>query len=276
MNKILTLAATVALISGQLIITSCSSSDDGGGGTATVPANAIEIDANNAEPLVAVAVSSATALGTIANAAETTQILSLQSAINIIQPILKNISTANVATAADFSEPCSGGGTISGSSTETVNGDTYTETGTASFNDCIEFGYTINGSVSFTSSENDVTGAYSNDISGSITVALSTSDSFSFSNFAYEITGNNQLLTYTISQLTYAIEFVSSTESGGFLVTLTAPIVESTSDFCPESGHITITGANSTTAEGIYNGDGSTMTIKANGVVVNATAPCYY
>ena len=44
---------------------------------------------------------------------------------------------------------------------------------------------------------------------------------------------------------------------------------------CPESGHITVTGANASTAEGIYNGD-DTMTIKANGVVVNASAPCYY
>ena len=64
---------------------------------------------------------------------------------------------------------------------------------------------------------------------------------------------------------------------------MTAPIVETSGgyDSCPESGTILITGANGSTAEGIYNGDSSTnppgtMTIKANGVVVDDLATCVY
>ena len=176
----------------MFLVTGCSSGGDGAAPApvvATVPANATVIDATNAETMIEAAAGSASTLGLIAGV-ETTQVLSLKSAIDIIQPILKNISTTNVATAAAFSEPCSGGGTISGSSTETVNGDTFTETGTGSFNDCIESGFTINGSVSFTSSYNNMTGAFSDDISGSITMAFSASESFSFSNFVYVITGN--------------------------------------------------------------------------------------
>lgn len=280
MNKYLTISTSAVIFSGLILITGCSSSGGDGAapGTvpATVPTNATVIDANNAEVTIEAAAGSATALGSVF-AVETTQVLSLKSAIDIIQPILKNISTTNVATGAAFSEPCSGGGTISGSSTETDDGTTSTETGTGSFNNCVEASVTINGSVSFTSSMNYMTGgAYSDDISGSITMAFSASDSFSFSNFVYAITGNHQLFTYTISQLTYAIEYVFGAESGGFLVTLMAPIVESSGDSCPESGHIKVTGGNGTTAEGIYNGN-NTMTIKANGAEIPASPTiCYY
>ena len=84
---------------------------------------------------------------------------------------------------------------------------------------------------------------------------------------------------YNTAKSTFAIDFiVDGTSSGGFMSKLNAPVVESTGyGSCPESGHIFITGANGTTAEGIYNGDGLTMTIKANGVDVDTGGPvCYY
>ena len=276
MNKYLKFTASAVVLSGLILITGCSSGGDSGTPAPivpVVPANATVIDAINAEPLVQVAVSSATALGS-ALSVETTQVLSLKSAINIIQPLLKNISTANVAAGATFSDPCSGGGSISGSTTETNDGTTFTEEGTANFNNCVESGFTINGSVDFNFSEN-IMGVHTEEVSGTLTLSFS-SESFSFSNLTYEVTGNNQLFTYTINQLTYSIEFDFSTESGGFLVTLSAPIVENSmdGDLCPESGAVKITGGNSTTAEGIYNGDG-TMTIKANDAVINAVAFCY-
>ncbi len=276
MNKFITLSTSTAVLLYALLIAGCSSSDDGGTTTtARVPANAIVIDATNAETTVQAATSSTTTLGSTISV-ETTQVLSLKSALNTIRPKLKNISTANVAAGVDFSEPCTDGGSISGSETSTDDGTTYTESGTASFNNCIEGSLTINGAISFAESGNYVTGAFTDDISGSITMTFNGgSDSFSFSGFVFSETGNKLNFTYTINELTYTIDFIiSGTQGGGFLVGLLAPIVESNGFGCPESGHILITGANGTTAEGIYNNDG-TMTIKANGADITTASTCY-
>ncbi len=279
-NNTKTFITSAALVSGLFLITGCSSSDDSGGG-ASVPANAVVIDSTNAESTVLAAASSASTLESTFSAlgAETTQILGLESALDIITPLVKNLSnntSQNTATGITFNEPCTSGGSISGSFTETTSGTTTTDSGSASFNSCNESGFIINGSLSYTETSDSVTGVYSDNSSGSITMNdTSSNSSFSFTGFVYAENGNSQLFTYTTTQLTYAINFVANgTAGGGFLVTLSAPIVESTGDSCPESGHITVTGANGTTAEGIYNGDG-TMTIKANGAIVNTIAACF-
>ena len=280
MNRLKTLSVSSALLSSIILITACSSSDEGGGGAA-VPANAIVIDNANAETTVLAAASSASSLESAFSAlgAETTQSLSLEDTLDIINPLLKNLAnnaSQNTATGIAISEQCPEGGSISGSVTETTNGTATTETGSVTFSNCNYSGFIINGSFSFTETSDLSIGAYSDNASGSITMSDAISNSsFSFTGFVYAETGNNQNFTYTTTQLTYAIDFVANgTASGGFLVTLTAPIVESNGDSCPESGHITVTGANSTTAEGIYNGDG-TMTIKANGEIVNTIAACF-
>jgi hypothetical protein len=92
----------------------------------------------------------------------------------------------------------------------------------------------------------------------------------------FKETGNNFTGNFTTNALTFSVDFVvNGSGSGGFAVTLLAPIVESSNGTgCPESGHIKITGANSTTAEGIYNSDDTTMTVIANGSVVNPSAAC--
>lgn len=279
MHKTFTLAANAAIVSGLFLVTGCSSEDGGGG--ASVPANAVIIDNNNAEATVLSATASADILST-AFAIDTTQIINLKSTLDLIKPKLDSLTynsskNKNIASGIDFSEPCSGGGSISGSGTESDDGTSYSESGNVSFNNCIEDSYTINGSLSYSGSGNYSTGAYTDNASGSMTMSFNGgSDSFSFSGFSFAESGNNLDFTYTINQFTYAIDFViNGTAGGGFLVTLTAPIVETTGDLCPESGHITITGGNGTTAEGIFNGDG-TVTIKANGSVVNATASCYF
>lgn len=281
MNRLKTLSISTALLSSIVLITACSSSDEGGGGLASVPANATVIDSTNAESTVLAAASSAASLESAFSAvgAETTQSLSLRGTLDIISPLLKNLSnnaSYNSATGIAINEPCPQGGSISGTVTETTNATATTETGSVSFNSCNESGFIINGSFSFTDTSDIATGTYSENASGSITMSDANSNSsFSFTGFVYAETGNNQNFTRTTTQLTYAIDFVANgTAGGGFLVTLTEPIVESSGDNCPESGHITVTGANSTTAEGIYNGDG-TMTIKANGVIVTTIAACF-
>jgi len=286
MNKFLTLSASTALLSGLFLITGCSSDDGGGGGGAVVPANAVVIDATNAEPIVQSAVDS-TGVFDAALAVETTPNMSLKRILNTIEPFLKNHSNnsgANLATGVTESGEClgpgNGGGTFSETYTETVNGSAYSESGSASFVNCdFGVGFIINGALTYTGTGNDATGDYTDNITGSLSIVQTGGSggfSFSFTGLNLAETGNYLAGTYTVTAMTYAIDFVSNgSGSGGFLVQLTAPIVESSGDFCPESGSVLVTGANGTTAEGIYNGD-NTMTIKANGEVVNPAAPCYY
>lgn len=280
MKNFTTLSTSTAFFTGVLLITGCSS-DDAGGGGATVPANAIVIDSSNAEITIQSAASSADDLATVL-AVDSYQFINLQSALDVVKPLLKNLAdnpTANTSTGITYDEPCSGGGSISGSFNSSGDDTNYSESGSGSFNACVEAGFTINGSIAFSNSGNYVTGAYTENASGSLNMLFNGgSDSFKFTGFVLAITGNYQTFEYSINQLTYSIDYViGGTQGGGFLVTLTAPIVENNggSFSCPESGHITVTGANGTTAEGIYNGD-NTMTIKANGEVINASATCYY
>lgn len=289
MNKFLTLAASAALISGQLLITGCSSSDDSSGGVAAVPANATVIDDTNAEAIIQ---SMAASLGIFeqsldqAFAAGTTPVIGLNAALDLVKPMIKN-STKNsgvdLATGVAFNESgtCEGegGGTFSVSGDETDDGTNYSETVTATFTACdIGSGLTIDGTLTGTFTENRSTGEYTDSISGSFSVTLvSTTETVkvSFTGLNFQETGNNIADTYNTSQSTFALVIeVDGTTQFALLAQLSAPIVESTGDFCPESGHILVTGANGTTAEGIYNGDG-TMTIKANGTVVRTDAPCY-
>ena len=286
MNKYLTLAASTALLSGLLLITGCSSSGDGaapGSLPATLPANATVIDDTNAEPIIA-AVASSLRTFDQALAVGTTPVMGLNAALDIVKPMIKNSSKnsgIDLATGVAFSEggACDVAGTYSVSGDETDDGTNYSETFTATFTGCDDgFGFIIDGSLSGTFTENYSTGAYTDNVSGTLSVTLvSTTDTVkvSFTGLAFEESGNNFDYTYTTTKSTFALVIVvNGTTQFAFLAELSAPIVESTGDFCADSGHILVTGGNDSTAEGIYNGD-NTMTIKANDTVVNASAPCY-
>ncbi len=281
MNKFLTISTSTALLLGAFLITGCSSSDDGGG--AILPANATVIDANNAEDMVE-AIASSLRTFEQALAVETTPVMGLNAVLEIVEPFLNNHSSnsaANLATGVE--ESCPGGGTVDDIFTESTSGDIYSVSGTLSFVNCIVpldtlTSFTINGSLNYAETENNFTGDYTDSVTGTISIAVvSSADNITISltGINFQETGNDQLFTYNTAQSAFALVFVlNGTTEAAIQATLSAPIVESNGDNCPESGHIFITGGNGTTAEGIYNGDG-TMTIKANGVVVRTDAPCY-
>lgn len=286
MKNYLTLAASLAIFSGQLFITGCSSDDAGSGGSsgvATVPTNATVIDASNAETMVASISASLNTFGQ-AFAVGATPVIGLDAAVDIIKPIINNRSKnagVDLATGVAYSDggDCDVAGTYSISGNETDDGINYSDTFSASFALCDDgAGFIIDGSATGTETENYNTGEYTDSFSGSISIAFTSNTDnvkVSFTGLDFQETGNNYDFTYTTSKSTFAlVVLVNGAAQYGFLAELIAPIVESTGDSCPESGHILITGANGTTAEGIYNGDG-TMTIKANGTVVNANAQCY-
>jgi len=283
MKNSLTLAASMAVLSGQLLITGCSSDDDSSGGGAAVPANATVIDSSNAVPIVTSVTGATTTLST-ALGAEAMQTVTLEDALDIIKPMVKNRlkdSGIDLVTGVAFNESynCTYGGTYSASGDEIDNDPTYSGTFTATFSNCSEVsGMIIDGTISGSYTENYATGAYTDSITGSISVTVivnTDTTKISFTGLNFNESGNSNAGTYTTTTATFAFAIaVNGTTQFAFLSQLNADIVESSGSPCPESGHIMITGGNGTTAEGIYNNDGLTMTIKANGTVVDPAYDC--
>jgi len=259
------------LLGAALTLSGClggSSEDDTASKAPGVPANAITITATNAEATLKSAVVNkdlALALGTVS-----APNITLEEALELVKKIRQS-SNAVPATAAGVTETqnCPGGGT----QTYTFTSSGNTDSGSMTLSNCVEDGFTINGTLSY--SDKDDGTVYSRTASGNLSVA-SIDISVSFSGFDFAANGNYNSMTYTITKFTFALDVTANGRTGGgFLTELTVPIVESTGGLasCPESGAIKITGASSTTAELIYNGDG-TVTIKANGAVVNSAATC--
>jgi len=285
MKKILIYSIPTSVLS-LLILSACSSSGGGGGGSATVPANAITITANNAESTVTSSVESFDQID-LALGVDVTPTLGLLNALDLAQPLIDSALTAqlnsgvDIVSAADLnrSRNCNVGGSFSVVGHE----DATSLTGTFTSTNCNEgAGFIINANFTLSSVFDDV-GNYDDTASGSISVnSTNTSEPviFSFSGLDYAENGNDLAFgaeTYTVTRATFAIDFTTNGVSqNGFLVQLLAPIVESSGgdNSCPESGTILITGANGTTAEGTFNGDGVTMTISANGTVINSSATC--
>lgn len=291
MNRLITSGISTALLSGLLLTTGCSSSDGssstGTSGVATVPANAIVLDATNAEPTVATSVTSTDALSTVL-AAGATPAIGLKDALELIKPRIESVKNTIKNSGIDpvFGVAVSDSGNCLVSGSFSFTGDNsgtapnFTDSGTVTATNCDDGdGAVLNGRFSWVQSWNNVTGSYSDTLTGSFSIQFNgggLSGTFSFSGLDYAETGNDLIPgseTYNVSKATFAVDLPGG---NGFLVNLSAPIIESVGGYnhCPESGGIRITGANGTTAEGIYNGDG-TMTIKANGVVIDAAATCY-
>ncbi len=289
MKNILSFPVSTGVLS-LLILSGCSSSNSGGGSTASVPANAITISADNAEATIASSVQSLDQVD-LALAADATPTLGLLDALDLAQPLIDTALTTqlnsgvDIVTAADanFTINCDVSGTFSIVGHNDITPPTTTSTGTFTANNCNDgLGFVINSNFTFSSFSNDVTGAYDDTAAGDITISFTNAQDTSLISFLgldFAETGNDLTPgaeTYTVSRATFAVDFtINGVSQNGFLVQLLAPIVESSGgeDSCPESGTILITGANGTTAEGTYNGDG-TMTISANGTVINPAAAC--
>ena len=293
MNKYLTISAsTMLLFAGLFLITGCSSSDDAPVSatptpTPTVPANAVEITAANAEATVAASVATASTFEdgiAAALAVETTPVIGLSGALDLVLPLIKDrLNNSGIdpvyGVAYNESGACFESGTWSASGDEVFGETSSSDTFTATFVNCDDgFGFIIDGTLSGTVTEDytmpygytlAVTGNLSLIVTGDSTVKIS------FTGIDFQKSGELGG-TYTTTKSNFAIDFiVNGISSDGFLSELKADIFDSDGFSCPESGHIFITGANDTTAEGIYKG-GTTMEIWANGAIVEPSAVCYY
>lgn len=281
--NIFKLSSTALLLSSAFIITGCGS---GGGGSAdaSVPANAVVIDAENAEEAIAGSFTSVNTFNSVFGV-EITPTLGVLAALDLIQPRIDDAKDALHNSGADLtygvavseSGNCEVSGTFSFTGDEGGSYPSFTDSGTVTVTNCDDgAGFTMTGSIHWVESWNNETGDYSDTTTANLSMVFDQGPAFNFTGLNMAETGNDFDGTYVITQGTFGLDFVvNGVSGGGYLVQLAANIVESSGGFysCPESGHIIVTGANGSTAEGIYNGD-NTMTIKANGEVVNATAAC--
>ena len=298
MNKYLTISAsTMLLFAGLFLFTGCSSSDDAPVSAtptptptvpATVPTNAIVITDANAEDTVGLSVATVTELENgiaAALAAETTPVIGLTAALDLVLPLIKdklNNSGIDPVTGVVYNESgnCLVSGTWSASGDEIDNYPDYSDNLKATFVNCDDGdGFIVDGTLSASITENyEFPYPYSREVTGTVSLIFSESPvEISFTGIFLQESGEMGMGTYNTAKSTFAVDYIlDGVSSGGFLSELTAAIVESDGIPCPESGHILVTGGSDTTAEGIYNGDNLTMTIKANGAVVNASADCVY
>ena len=100
MNKFLTLSTTTALLSGLALATGCSSGGDNGPAAASVPANAVVIDAANAETTVASSVATVDTLD-LAFGVETTPAMGLKDALALVKPRIEDAKSALKNSGAD-------------------------------------------------------------------------------------------------------------------------------------------------------------------------------
>jgi len=170
-------------------------------------------------------------------------------------------------------EPCEISGEIVDDFTEVDMPPIHQESGSTVANKCVlRFGsgtLTINAEISYTSSDNDNTGAYTETANGFIIMLLKNisgqpDTTFGFSKFDLAETGNEgPPETFDISKFNYTFEFNNGTTT--FFVTseVTANIIESNGDGCPDSGTVVLTGSNNTNVTGSFNG--STIDVSING-----------
>jgi len=248
MSRIFSKLYLISLLFSSLTIFGCSSDDSAGGG-ATVPSGAVTITDANAIEVVTDAIDTGVALLDIVDLATAVDIDQAPTARDIIDLVIdktKNISGTTVVstpTGVAFSEPCTGGGTVSGDITSTAT----TDSGTVTFTDCVELGITLNGTVNFNSTT-DVPDA--GDFSDTLTGNISGSDGVetaTLSGLSFNETGNDFDGDFSINTYTYSADF---TGGDGFLAQLLTPITGIEAATCPDSGSILVTGSNNTQARG--------------------------
>lgn len=260
------------IISSVVLLTACGDDDDSDGGNATVPANAITIDDNNA----ALTLSAALKNRGFVEAFNTGSI-SIRDVIAVINGARDGIEKtpkSAIAAAHDTVTVCTGGGNATYSYSQSGN----TKTGNLTFNACLVGTFTLSGGWTYSETSDPETSIYDKSFTGSVTmtgvVGEGETVTISLGNLDFAETGNKTAGTFTTTKFTLSMNFtISGISALGYLVELTFPIVESDGDLCPESGTIRLTGANGTYAEIIYNSN-NTHDIIANGTLVADDVAC--
>ena len=266
--------AVSALVS-SLFVLGCSSSGDGDGGVAapTVPAGATVITGTNAKDVIQQAIAGGStiidALPVGVNAAGN---LTAWDILDIAVDKTRNAEATSVLStpagvAVDI--PCTGGGSITGDVTETET----SESGTVTFNQCIELGIEINGTITY-SATLDASGNWTLNLSGNLSGAESVVI-VTLSQLVFNANGNDNTGEVSINRYQFALE---NSVGGGFATMLESPILENELQSCPDSprsGVILVLGADNTRARGTIN-TGGTVTVEfddGSGTFTEVTEP---
>ena len=230
------------LLSAAMLV-GCGGSSGGGtpagGGTSStsLPSNALTLTEDNAVDIAEASVSYVE-VGSSAFGVDAQTVPANHQVINTVKRMVFNNEhrSYSVATGAEWSEACSGGGNIT--DTWTDSGNSYS--GSYSFNNCIESGITLSGTLNYSGSWNESTGTYSDSADGSITFTMN-SQSFTMTLDITE-SGNDNSGAYSTT-IGYSI---SGNDFPGWLVETESPIVGNYNTGTYDSGRLIITGASNT------------------------------
>ena len=214
---------------------------DGGSGSAipTLPADAIEFNALNAENVARAALDSSDSLGTATSSREAGTHISIQDAMNMATSFVRNRdrSSRSAVNHPAGPIPCDPGGTIIFDSTPIANG----ETGSVTFVECnILDQPIINGSFSYEVNivHPDVTLTTSGNLSFEI-----PPQAVSFST----IMNTSETVNLVTSDFSFSKNFsVSGLPTGVFMVTTTMPFEGNLLTGDVKRGQMLILGANNT------------------------------
>ena len=262
---------------GVILLTSC------GGGSSSpppLPANATPVDSSNAVDLALIALNSVLPVSEFRLKSESSNrdAVDLPNVRQILHdwPALSepqiSLATGVVRT---FSGDCALGGTFTSNYSEDFIGNSYIRNGTDHKENCNERGEVVSGTISYTYTENLLDDNYNNNLSGNFQMTFDDG-AFSwmarYSNLVHQETGNLFAGSYTVSTHNYALEVISPTVLLGIVISLDAPIVETSGDRCPESGVIRVDGANGTSVLGEFAGRDANVVFK--GAVIQ-TLSCF-
>ena len=211
-----------------LLASGCGGGGGGGGGddagddfpTPRLPADAVELDATNANSIANVAVSFTDTLGTVAELKAESSPSIPQVARMVTDQVMRR--TRHSASIAARTEDISEGLCVTGTAIADFDESGDNESGSVTFSDCSIDGageIVINGRFTYDASMNDTTLNYSFHLGGSLTMAIS-SESITIVMNMLE-TGNDGTGAFS-SNISYSL---SGIPDSGFLVTTAQPLV---------------------------------------------------
>lgn len=273
-NKKNTVGSFIAISVLSAGLTACGGSDSGSSTSVPSGSEHLAITGTNSDQVSVMAIGAVLGSSDLNDSAEF-KVVGAQNSTKLIDAaktpvnILLNQKRSK-ALGKSVSENCSGGGSITASSTD-ITGNS----GTVTFNNCIEDGTTMNGKVSFSESGDTSTLKYTNfslkDDEASVVFNSATfvsSDSYSL----LDLTGYAEVGSDRADYKNYRVEaeqtgsFTSTITIDGYIKTTCTvkwlnivtnkDIVVNDFENCPTDGQLTVKGNNSSLSV-VYNSDQS-------------------
>lgn len=227
------------LAASALLLAACGGGSSSGSDypTPTLPANAVEFNAANAETYATESVNN---IGNAdAELKSTQQSSSLISVTDLVRDQITGLQSTSIASGATETEefPCDSGKVVI-----TLDGNESSGEGSFTYSSCVFGPITTSGKIKFEGTSNNSTGAFTFEGGGTITISDSTDDT-SITMVMYFTGSGNDIDEAFTDTFSFSLDGTGLPD-GGFLVKTVAPLKGT--GFTLESGEIRVYGGNNT------------------------------